>query len=416
MTIVRFFVPLFLIFANTVITPPASGPLRTLLPASGKVLAVTGGYDFSLALMADHTIRAWGANAQGQLGDGSTSARLTPVTVSGLNNVLQVSAGWQHAVAVTKDGGVWTWGKNFTGQLGNNTTANSAIPIHVSGLGHVIAVSGGDCHTAALESNGTVWTWGCNDRGQLGDGTLTERHLPVQASNLSNVIAVSARDYPDIAIKSDGSVWTWGWNINGQLGDGTTITRTEPLQVLFFGAIPGSVTSIWGGARHCIVLKSDGTVWDWGMNWSGKLGDNTTSTFSPPWENGTNDRHSPIQVHGPEDVGFLNSITAIMGGEAHNFALKSDGTVWAWGSNMFGQLGDGTNIDRYTPVQVSNLGSVTALGGRGYHSLAITSDGNVWAWGLNGAGELGDGTTRNSNVPVEVIGLNLPIFLPYVTR
>ena len=135
-----------------------------------------------------------------------------------------------------------------------------------------------------------------------------------------------------------------------------------------------------------------------------------------PAKNGTNDRHTPIQVHGPDNLGFLNSITAIMGGESYNFALKSDGTVWAWGNNMFGQLGDGSTTDRYTPVQVSGLVSVTALGGRGYHSLAIKSDGSVWAWGLNASGQLGNGTTRNSSVPVLVIGFSKKIYLPYMVR
>jgi alpha-tubulin suppressor-like RCC1 family protein len=167
---------------------------------------------------------------------------------------------------------------------------------------------------------------------------------------------------------------------------------------------PATVVSIWGGARHCIVLKSDGTVWDWGFNWFGKLGDGTASTFGATATN--NDRHTPVQVHGSGDVGFLTGINAIMGGEAHNFALKADGTVWSGGGNSLGQLGDGTNTDRYTPVQISGLTSVTSLGGRGYHSLAIKSDGSVWTWGFNGSGQLGDGTTTNRNVPVAVNGLD----------
>jgi alpha-tubulin suppressor-like RCC1 family protein len=171
---------------------------------------------------------------------------------------------------------------------------------------------------------------------------------------------------------------------------------------------PAKVLSLSGGARHSIVLMSDGTVLDWGMNWNGMLGDGTVSTFPPddPYTNGNNDRHTPIQVHGPDNTGFLRAITVIMGGESHNFALKSDGTVWSWGWNGFGQLGDGTYTDRYTPVQVSRLTAVTSLGGRGYHSLAVRQDGSVWAWGLNTSGQLGDGTITNRNTPVQVIGLS----------
>jgi len=169
-------------------------------------------------------------------------------------------------------------------------------------------------------------------------------------------------------------------------------------------APPASVTSIWGGARSSILLKSDGTVWDFGFNWFGKLGDGTVS-IGPDY---SNDRHTPIEVHGAGNAGYLNSIKAIMGGESHNFALKNDGTVWAWGWNKMHQLGDGTTIDRYTPVQVSGLTSIIALGGRGYHSLALKSDGTVWAWGWNTSGQLGDGTILTQTVPVQVVGLLNP--------
>jgi alpha-tubulin suppressor-like RCC1 family protein len=199
---------------------------------------------------------------------------------------------------------------------------------------------------------------------------------------------------------------------NGQASflDGTLTIANGSLTVdgLVISSSPVRVTSIWGGARHCIVLKTDGTVWDWGMNWLGKLGDNTTSVFAVPatYAGGSNDRFTPIGVHGPGNVGYLQGIAAVMGGESHNFALKSDGTVWAWGGNSFGQLGDGSNSDSHTPVQVSGLTSVKALGGRGYHSLALKSDGTVWAWGYNDSGQLGNGTSVNSNVPGQISGLN----------
>lgn len=171
---------------------------------------------------------------------------------------------------------------------------------------------------------------------------------------------------------------------------------------------PTGVVSLWGGARHCLVLKSDGTVWAWGMNVYGKLGDGTVSVYQGGFITPVvdNDRHTPVQVHGTGNAGYLNSIAAIIGGELHNFALKTDGTVWSWGWNYFGQLGDGTNTDRYTPVKVSGLTSVAALGGRGYHSLALRTDGTVWAWGFNSTGQLGDGTRTDSKLPVPVTGVS----------
>ncbi len=186
------------------------------------------------------------------------------------------------------------------------------------------------------------------------------------------------------------------------------------------GSYPG-VISIWGGARDTIALKFDGTVWTWGMNNCdpnngsgqlgvgdcGKLGDGTLTS-----------RNTPVQVHGPGGAGFLTSITAIMGGEHDNYALKSDGTVWAWGANFVGQLGDGTYVNSVTPVRVSGLTSVTMLGGRGYHNLAVKSDGTIWAWGWNSRGQLGHDTSASpcpkvkgtcSNVPVQVTGIAHPL-------
>jgi alpha-tubulin suppressor-like RCC1 family protein len=159
------------------------------------------------------------------------------------------------------------------------------------------------------------------------------------------------------------------------------------------------IVSIWGGAQTHMVMKSDGTVWTWGMNGMGQLGDGTTSN-----------RCVPVQVVGPGGVGHLAPVSAIMGGEMHNFALKTDGTVWAWGNNMFGQLGNGEDVKfSAVPVQVSNLSSIISIGGRGYHSLAVKSDGTVWAWGWNSKGELGNGTAEKfSKVPLQVVGLTKP--------
>lgn len=164
------------------------------------------------------------------------------------------------------------------------------------------------------------------------------------------------------------------------------------------------VVSIWGGARGTIVLKSDGTVWTWGANFGGKLG-----VGAAPATLGR--MFVPTEVHGPGNVGFLNSIKAIMGGEVHNIALRADGTVWTWGMNggSMGLLGNGTTNEAHAPVQVSLLSSVVALGGRGYHTLAVESNGTVWAWGWNSTGALGDGTTNATLVPVQVVGLTNPI-------
>lgn len=195
-----------------------------------------------------------------------------------------------------------------------------------------------------------------------------------------------------LALKPDGTVWAWGQNDFGQLGNGTASDSTIPVQVL---TVPGKtdnfsgVTAITGGWSYSVALKSDGTVWAWGRNDSGQLGNGTTS-----------DSSVPVQVSN------LSGVIAIAGGGFHSLALKTDGTVWSWGRNDFGQLGNGTTSDSTVPVQISNLSGVLAIAGGGFHCLALKSDGTVWAWGRNDSGQLGNGTSSSSTVPVQVKNLN----------
>ncbi|MDB6065129.1 MAG: rcc [Pedosphaera sp.] len=168
---------------------------------------------------------------------------------------------------------------------------------------------------------------------------------------------------------------------------------------------PSPIVQYWGGARHTMALLADGSVWTWGSNVAGKLGNNLSSV---DYNDASQDSHLPLKVHGPGNVGYLNSIVAISAGEGHNMALRSDGTVWTWGYNANAQLGNGTTNDAWTPVQVSNLSDVVAISGRGYHCLALKADGTVWAWGYNQYGQLGIGSTNNTLVPVQVLGLTNP--------
>jgi alpha-tubulin suppressor-like RCC1 family protein len=177
-------------------------------------------------------------------------------------------------------------------------------------------------------------------------------------------------------------------------------------------ASSANVISIWGGARETIALKADGTVWTWGLNGCGSLGTGNCGKLGDGTEIS---RSIPVQVHGPGNVGYLTSITAIMGGEHANYALKSDGTAWAWGGNFVGQLGDGDYTNTVTPVQISGLSSVTSLGGRGYHNLAIKSNGTVWAWGWNSRGQLGHDTSTTP-CPAPLAGTCSRLFLTIRSR
>jgi alpha-tubulin suppressor-like RCC1 family protein len=209
--------------------------------------------------------------------------------------------------------------------------------------------------------------------------------VQVQVTDLSRYVAVAGGYYHTVVLKDDSTVWAWGYNNYGQLGDGTAINRNTPVQV------PGlsGIKAIACGYYHTVALKDDGTVWAWGYNYYGQLGDGTTTN-----------RNYPVQVPG------LSGITAIASGYYHTIALKDDGTVWTWGYNNYGQLGDGTAINRNTPVQVPGLSGITAIAGGNYHTVALKNDGKVWAWGYNYYGQLGDGTTTKRNKPVRVSGLS----------
>jgi alpha-tubulin suppressor-like RCC1 family protein len=348
--------------------------------------SMAAGYYHSLASGSDGNVRAWGFNGLGQLGDGTTTNRSTPIQTTNLSNVIATAGGAFHSLGRKSDGTVWTWGYNSYGQLGDGTTTNLLSPVQTTNLSNAVAVAAGGYKSLAVKSDGTAWAWGYNICGQLGDGTTTQRLTPIQVTNLTNVAAIGAGYYHSLAVKSDGTAWAWGYNNVGQLGDGTTTNRSTPVQVTNLT----NIVAVAGGYYHSLALKSDGTVWAWGFNNYGQLG------------NGTNtNRSTPVQVSN------LSNIMAVAAGDYHSLVTKADGTVWAWGYNYYGQLGDGSNTNRWTPVQVANLTNMVAAAGGHYHSLALKSDGTVWAWGYNNFGQLGDGTTTNRTTPVQVQDLRL---------
>jgi alpha-tubulin suppressor-like RCC1 family protein len=382
------------------ITPSLAGsPFRPLFRTAWLSGIDGTGFDFVVhdlgrLAMSTHTtyvkddgsVWAWGNNSNGQLGDGSTTQKNTPVQVSVLSSIRSVAAGSSHTAAMKSDGTVWTWGNNANGQLGNGLTVDSATPALISVLSSMTAIAAGSGHTVALKNDGTVWAWGNNINGQLGDGSTTQRNTPVQVGGLASVTAIAAGSGHTVALKNDGTVWAWGNNSNGQLGDGSTTQRNTPVQV---GGL-ASVTAIAAGSGHTVALKNDGTVWAWGNNSNGQLGNGLTV-----------DSATPVQVSGLSNVTMM---TAIAAGLGHTVALRSDGTVWTWGLNGKGQLGNGLTTDSATPVQVGTLSDVTdiAAGYEGSVALkgVLTGDGTVWTWGSNVYGQLGNGLTVDSATPV----------------
>jgi alpha-tubulin suppressor-like RCC1 family protein len=236
------------------------------------VVEITAGSFHSLARKSDGTLWGWGANFQGQLGDGSNNSRQTPALIASITDVESISAGWDFTVAAKDDGTVWSWGSNSNGQLGDGSTMSSLIPVAVAGISNIEKVAAKYYHVLALRSSdGTVWAWGGNWQGQLGNGTTTNSSNPVQVQGLSGVIAIAAGHDHSVALKSDGTVWAWG--NQSTLGVEIVADYRIPVQVTSLSGI----TSISAGSSYTLAVGGDGTVWAWGHNWSGQLGDGTTN-------------------------------------------------------------------------------------------------------------------------------------------
>ncbi|KAK3604767.1 hypothetical protein CHS0354_000425 [Potamilus streckersoni] len=357
------------IFANEIIT----GSIMLYAKWKFPFVKISAGINHSLALKSNGELWAWGSNFSGQLGDGTTTNRNSPVKIG--EGYSQISAGAYHNLALKSNGELWAWGWNVYGQLGDGTTTSRNSPIKI-GEGYS-QISAGAYHSLALKSNGELWTWGFNGQGQLGDGTIIEKHSPTKIGD--GYSQISAGSDHSLALKSNGELWAWGFNYDGQLGDGTTTSRNSPVK------IGDGYSQIAAGHNHSLAFKINGVhsgeIWAWGDNGHGQVGDGTTDR-----------RNSPVEVG--------SWMQQIFAGGYHSFSLKSSGELWAWGMNYYGQLGDGTTTDRTSPKIVGDGYSQISAGL--YHTFALKSNGELWAWGKNDYGQLGDGTTTQRNSPVKI--------------
>lgn len=348
------------------------------------ITAIRAGNQHSAALKNDGTVWAWGYNNDGELGDGSTVSKSVPVLVRGLVGVTELQVYGNHSMALKNDGTLWGWGTNYYGSLGDGGTANRTSITRVTGLTDVSKFYLGNYHAFAIKDDGTVWAWGSNSFGQLGTGLRSDSYVPIQITGISNVEDISLGTYHTLALKTDDTVWAWGHNTSGSVGNGTWDHQDLPVQVF---ADAASIEA--GPYYYSYAVKNDGTVWAWGANDVGQLGDGTF-----------NNKNVPTKAL------KLSAITNIVSAPYdYTLALKNDGTVWAWGNNEEGEVGDGTLDDRNSPAQVGTLSGVAAIRPYDANAMVLKTDGTIWGWGYNGAGALGDGTFIDRLTPVQTTAL-----------
>ena len=280
---------------------------------------------------------------------------------------------------------LYSWGQNNQGQLGQNIayTINRSSPVQVGALTTWSNIACGDNHSVATKTDGTLWAWGYNGYGQLGNNTTLMRSSPVQVGALTTWSNIACGDNHSVATKTDGTLWAWGYNGYGQLGNNTTLMRSSPVQV----GLLTTWSNIAGGTSFTLATKTDGTLWSWGGNIFGELGQNVATTIL---------RSSPVQV------GLLTTWLNIASGNYHTVATKTDGTLWSWGNNQFGQLGQNDRVYRSSPVQVGALTTWLNVSAGIELSLATKTDGTLWSWGANGQGQLGQNDRINRSSPVQI--------------
>jgi alpha-tubulin suppressor-like RCC1 family protein/pimeloyl-ACP methyl ester carboxylesterase len=352
-------------------------------------------------------------------------------SVSLFSQWAKVSAGYESSLGIKTDGTLWNWGIII-----GNSNYVSDVPFQIGTSNNWQSISCGYGHALAIKTDGTLWAWGSNSDGQLGIGTNQYSEYPIQVGIDNDWNYISASNLgSSFAIKNNGTLWGWGNNLNGQLGDGSKISKSFPVQI----SAPNSWLKVEAGQGFTLGIKSNGTLWAWGNNSWGQLGDGTDQERLIPtiinqnnWEgissggdqeisyfslgiksNGTlwawgdnlygqfgNGTYENSNV--PIQIGDLSNWGNIESGGFFSIAKKIDGSIWAWGDNFFGQLGSGDNINRSLPIQIGIANDWNSISCGINHVLAIRTDGSLWSWGNNFYGELGIGTTENSNIPVLV--------------
>jgi alpha-tubulin suppressor-like RCC1 family protein len=348
-------------------------------------------YNNPLVQKNDGSLWAWGYGALGQSGCGVNYDLFTPSLVNLSKNWdLQRNYGGSEGYVSSRfvfktDGSLWAWGSNSSGQLGDGTQLNKNIPTQIATSVNWKAVSSNSSTTAAIKTDGSLWTWGNNVLGQLGDGTTILKSVPTQIGTTKDWSSIRVAFEYVHAIKFDGSLWSWGYNSSGQLGDGTTVNKTIPTQIGMDRDWKNIETTNYSNSTF--ALKTDSSLWGWGYNYDGSLGDGTT-----------------VSKTNPTQIGIDKDWLKVSYYDMTTFALKSNGSLWAWGFNSYGEMGDGTTVSKTNPTQISTDKDWKNIlrDRRDYSTIGIKTDGSLWAWGHNRYGIMGDGTTIDKIVPTQI--------------
>lgn len=345
--------------------------------------AVNGAFTI-IVRRTDGTLYGRGRNDWGQLGDGTTVTNYnTMQQIGGDNDWTDIFSSNNHTLAIKTNGTLWAWGRNNEGQIGNGTTINQLTPMQIGTDTDWIAVGTGDYNSIALKSNGTIWTWGKNEYGQLGNGTLNSSYVPQQVGDDSDWVKIAANGYCNFAIKADGTLWAWGYNGVGQLGVGSSgDIRDIPTQV----GTDSDWQTVSGGSTNNLAIKSNGTLWSWGLNTSGEIGLGTTGSF----------------VTMPTQVGIATDWLRVSTSGGVGVALKNNGTLWTWGINVAGQLGDGTTTNRNIPAQVGTDTDWVYIDFQNNRTFAMKSNGLLYGFGISTYNEFGNGATLTNPNPVPI--------------
>lgn len=338
-----------------------------------------------MSRFAGQELWAWGYGTAGRLGDNTAVSKSSPVqTFAAGTNWASIGTGAAMGLAIKTDGSLWTWGCGTLGRLGNNTTTvNRSSPVQTFAAGTNWKKANAYSQVLATKTDGSLWTWGNNSNGQLGDGTLVTKSSPVQTSaSGTNWNDVAAGNLFSVATKTDGSLWVWGSATEGRIASNNTINFSTPTQTVSGGTNWKKIAAFCNG----IGIKTDGTLWMWGSNYLGRIGNNSSvrDCFS-----------SPIQTVS-NDTNWKSASNGIF----HTLAVKTNGTLWAWGRGLPGVMGNNQTINMSSPVQTISGGSNWRVASSSGNSVAIKTDGTLWVWGYGGI-SLGANSTPRVSSPVQ---------------